>query len=96
MWALTGSVMSPPAGETAPKIVTDASAPDRVLDAAAALVEGGERRGQAGRVALLGGQLAGARGDLALSLRPAGGRVGDHDGVVAHVAVVLGDGRRPV
>ena len=44
--AVTGSVRSPPGGETAPMIVTDASAPPRVLDPAGPLVERRERRGQ--------------------------------------------------
>ena len=61
------------------------------LHAAGALVERGERGREAGRIALLGRQLAGARGDLAQRLGPARGRVRDDERVVAHVAVELGD-----
>ncbi len=56
------------------------------------LVEGGQLGREPGRIALFRGELVGARRDLAQRLRPAGGRVGDQHGVVAHVAEVLGDG----
>ena len=59
------------------------------------LVERREGGGEAGGIALLGGELAGARGDLAQRFGPAGGRVGDQHRVVPHVPVELrhGDAR---
>jgi hypothetical protein len=56
------------------------------------LVEPGQRAGQGGGVALLGGQRSAAGGQLAQRLRPPRCGVGDDHRVVAHVPVVLGDG----
>ena len=82
--------MSPPGGETAPTTVTEPSPPPSVTHVPGPLVEGRQRRGEAGRVALLGGQRPGARGELAQRLRPPRRGVGDDHGVQPHVAEVLG------
>ena len=82
---------SPPGGDTAPRMLTDATAPPSVWHAPGPLVEVSQRGGQPGRIALLGGQLVRARPQLAQGFGPARGRVGDHHRVIPHVAVVLGD-----
>jgi hypothetical protein len=60
------------------------------------LVERGQRGRQIGGVALLGRQRPGPGRELAQRLGPARGGVGDHDGVVAHVAEVLRHGHAAV
>mmetsp|Transcript_35117 Transcript_35117/g.87523 ORF Transcript_35117/g.87523 Transcript_35117/m.87523 type:complete len:342 (+) Transcript_35117:341-1366(+) len=54
------------------------------------LVERGEARAQVGGVARVSGHLGEAAGDLTQRLGPAGGGVGHHGDVHAHVAQVLG------
>mmetsp|Transcript_117684 Transcript_117684/g.366628 ORF Transcript_117684/g.366628 Transcript_117684/m.366628 type:complete len:316 (-) Transcript_117684:1022-1969(-) len=62
----------------------------QALDAAAALVERCQPRAQVGGVARVCGHLGQAARNLAQGLGPAGGAVGHHRDVVAHVAEVLG------
>ena len=75
--ALTGSVMSPPGGRDGTEDRHRRVGAAERSHAPRPLVERGERRGEAGRIALLGRKLAGARGDLAQRLGPARRRVGD-------------------
>ena len=62
------------------------------LDISGSLIERRQSRRQVRGVAFLRGHLLKSSGDLAQSLRPAGGRVRHHRDVVAHVAVVLREG----
>ena len=60
------------------------------LDITGALVELRQAAGQVRRIALIGGHFLQTAADLTQSLGPAGGGVSHHGGVVAHVAVILG------
>ena len=89
---VTGSEKSPPGGETAPTTVTEPLAAAQRLHIAGALVELGQAPGQVGRIAFLGRHFFEAAGNLAQRFRPTRGGVGHQRHVVAHVAIILGDG----
>ena len=85
-------------GEVAPRGRDRADQAHRALaavhgvDPPGPLVEGGQTRGQIGRVALFHRHLPESARDLAQGLRPAAGGVRQHHHVVALVSVVFGDG----
>ena len=82
---VTGSLKSPPGGETAPTSVTRPvrSGAPTARARAGPLVEAGQPAREVGRVALLARQLLQAAADLAQRLRPAAGRVGEEGDVAA-------------